>query len=155
MVPQTNMNRCDAYRFTFQVIIGGFMGIFGIVSNCLTVYTLWGQRNTVAINFLILMLAIFDSLYLGVVFTLSTTTTYCSVFSQCNYFIGVVYPNLVAYWMAPLGAIIHTAGTWIVVTIAVHRYIAVCRPHDAKKWSSMRITRFQVGLSHASRGLNR
>ena len=34
--------------------------------------------------------------------------------------------------------------TWVTVLVALHRYVAVCRPHDMERYGSLRLARVQI-----------
>ncbi len=40
----------------------------------------------------------------------------------------------------------HLSDSWVVVLVTLQRYIAVCRPHQAKRWASMKTVRIQVTI---------
>ena len=41
---------------------------------------------------------------------------------------------------------LHLQSCWVVVLVTLQRYIAVCRPHQAKKWASIKAVRYQVTI---------
>ena len=47
-------------------------------------------------------------------------------------------------YMWALGSITHLLSTWLVTMVTVLRYLAVCRPLDAAKWTSVKIIKWQT-----------
>lgn len=42
------------------------------------------------------------------------------------------------------GSALHLMSSWVVVLVTLQRYIAVCRPHQVKKWASIKAVRIEV-----------
>ena len=39
---------------------------------------------------------------------------------------------------------LHMQTVWVVVLVTLQRYMAICHPHQAKRWASIKATRYQV-----------
>jgi len=52
----------------------------------------------------------------------------------------------VIFW--PMATMSHMAGVWTVVVVTLHRYIAVCLPHDVVKFANLRVARWQASQGY-------
>lgn len=115
------------YRITIDVFFVGFLSVFGLIGNALSIVVLRRDRdkkNTT--NWLLQTLALSDTLYLiacvffQVVKGVNDMTDWCPGLKQ-------VFPYMEPYIWA-FASITQTITVWLVMLVTVDRYIAVCKP---------------------------
>ncbi len=133
---------CEEFLFVFYVVVLGTVCIFGLIGNTLSFLVLQSEKHSHVATFLLQVMAVADNLLLicaGFVQIYAATTIY--------YIYGVHLPALSAYMPLVAWPLAHTTqlGTvWITVLIAFNRYIAICRPFQARKLCTMVRVRIQV-----------
>src|SRR6218665_2736100 len=121
---------CHIYVITF-LCFAGFLG------NSVTIAVLRRDRDPQrqkSTNWLLETLAIVDIIFLACAFIFLPITT-IALNSEALPAFRKMFPYLLAY-LFPLASIAHIMTIWIVVFVAVDRYLAICKPlHPI--WRSM------------------
>ena len=124
---------CRAYRFAFSVGVTGSICVLGCFGNALSLAVLSkfdGSDSKSSTGFLLSALAICDMMVLLTLIIMKSIPSFCTFTGTFQeYFI--VYPYLLVYgW--PFSDLVHAYSSWLTVLVAIHRYIAVCKPHKAR-----------------------
>ena len=83
--------------------------------------------------------------------TLLAGDNYFAVISGIQSVPGIVnffgyYGGYIKAYGYMFASALHLQSCWVVVLVTLQRYIAVCRPHHAKKWASIKAVRYQVTI---------
>jgi len=136
------------YEIVIYIYIVGALCAFGIAGNVLSLVVL-GRDQTIrrTTGFLMQTLAVADTSFLVsclFIMTLSTAVT------STDWLPAVVqrgWPYVMVY-LRPIAFITCTASVWMVVVLTADRYIAICRPLHAAKYSTLpRLRRAVIVLS--------
>ena len=131
-------------RFYINVMLVPALVIIGMTGNSLAVCVMqsvsFGFPST---KFFISWLAVFDMIYLiGSLLFQTTRTIQFDTEWMADYHI---YPYLHPYiW--PYMSTVQTVETWLVVTIAIDRYVALCHPLKASQFCTKRRAAFTLIL---------
>ena len=142
-------SHCELIVFILAGIILSVVGLCGLVGNVITVLTMWSSRNRHSMPTILMALACFDLVVIVVWCSVQCPMAYClyilsvSDSDSCQNFLDFYYPYMRAY-IFPIGPIAALASTWTIVTVAIHRYIAICLPHKLKTLASPRLAQIQV-----------
>ncbi len=127
---------CILFRNIFYLGIIGSISILGFAGNSLSIVILQKDTGTTVATFLLQALAIADnSLLLGSFFVLSIS--YGSGYSD-------TFVNYTVKYIQPLGYMSETATIWTTVLLALNRYVAICRPFQVSRFSTISKARVQV-----------
>ena len=130
----TTSRSCALYKLFFSVVIIGSLCVSGVIGNILAVIVLFAydrSSSNTSTPLLLGALSISDTFVLITVFMMKTVPSLCDFTAWCGSFMVDTFP----YWLVygwPCVDLAHAYSTSITVVVAVHRYIAVCRPHKAK-----------------------
>lgn len=136
---------CLPYHFVLQGLVMALICTCGIVGNTLTKITLGPEFSKNSTSFLLIVLAGVDSLTL-------LTQLLAGIRSLLVYYEGAavlrrnVFALLIVFgWsFISLG---QGLAAWTIVLISFCRYIALCRPHDVKKYTSIRKVQVITGIT--------
>ncbi len=119
------------YRITLFVFIIGFLCLFGVIGNAVSIVVLRQERDKENTTYWLLQtLAVADTLYLLAAMFIFTLQT---IAEDTDWWPALTrtYPLIKPYaW--PCGSVTQTITVWIIVLITIHRYIAVTRPFHAR-----------------------
>jgi len=113
-------------RFVVQRVLMPVVIVFGVVANAINIAVLTRRSMKSSTNRYLSALAVYDVLYLALVFTI-IVHHYAAVASSAWY----LRYRLHAMW---LGNTCSNTGVWLTVTFTVERYIGVCHPMRGKIW---------------------
>ena len=128
--------------FVTNVILDGTFSIVGVLCNVLCVIVLQTDKCKMSVTILLQGLACADVLFLIYSFiytTLRSVYPYMKVLGWIRSQSPYIVANLL-----PFGWIAQTCTIWMVVCVALDRYIAVCRPFKARKWCTVRNAKWAV-----------
>ena len=143
-VDSSLVNSCRLYSFIVHTLIMGTLVVVGIIGNSLTFVVFWKGNFKSSTSFLFLSLALIDSALLLTVFPLFTLAEFDKYTGLLQSFSNI-YPYLVVY-LFPSAFLAKTATIWVVVLIAVNRYIIVCLPLRASEWCTLSKVKIQLAL---------
>ena len=135
---------CNLYRFIVYTLIVGTLVVVGIIGNSLTFVIFWKGNFKSSTTFLFSSLSLIDSAHLLTVFPFLTVTAFVDYTgwlpgyaSLQPYFIAYLYPTIL---------LTKTAAIWVVVLVAINRYIIVCLPLRATQWCSVSKVKIQLAV---------
>jgi hypothetical protein len=115
----------------------------GLVGNIMAQYTLWPEVKVNSTSFLLICLGVFDSIVLVVHILGRGIPAFCLYFNTGKWYMSYLDPIAsVAGWTT--GHIAQAISAWLIVLISFCRYIAVCRPHDTFRFTSIERIRIAV-----------
>ena len=120
--------------FLLDVIITGFLCLFGFVGNILCLVALCFERRKNSNIYLLSALAVFDWLMLLFMLNGVVLPGLCKYFDACKGYITFMRAIVRVVWAT--GCIVQTATIWMVVAVTLDRFIAVCLPLQTRKTSS-------------------
>ena len=135
---------CCLERFILYSLIVGTLVVVGIIGNSLTFVVFWKGNFKSSTSFLFLSLSILDSVLLLAVFTMYTMSTFVEYTGLLQSF-SKIYPYLIVY-VLPSALLAKTATIWVIVLIAINRYIIVCRPLMAQRWCTLSKVKIQLAV---------
>ena len=137
-------NSCRLYTFIVCVPLVGMLVVVGIIGNSLTFVVFWKGNFKSSTSFLFLSLALIDSALLLAMFcwvSLWEIVYYAGLAESFHMIVGYldayVYPSML---------LAKTATIWVVVLIAINRYIIVCRPLMAPRWCTLSKVKIQLAI---------
>ena len=135
---------CRLYLFIVSTLIVGTLVVVGIIGNCLTFVVFWKGNFKSSTSFLFLSLSLIDSALL--LAELSIYSTYYFVeYTGWLQFYSSLNPYLIVY-LFPTILLAETAAIWVVVLVAVNRYIIVCLPLRAPQWCTVSKVKIQLAV---------
>ena len=135
---------CCLENFIIYSLIVGTLVVVGIIGNSLTFVVFWKGNFKSSTSFLFLSLSLIDSALLLVVFTVYTMTAFVDYTGWMQGF-SELTPYLRVY-MFPSALLAKTATVWVIVLIAVNRYIIVCLPLRAPQWCTITKVKIQLAI---------
>ena len=140
-------NNCILFKFMIGTVGIGFLVAFGLVGNVLSFIVLFKQRSTSASILILLALSTVDSIFIVLMFILKSVPAFVAfsgLLTGFNYY----YPYFFVYgW--PLVPSVSTMTAFITLLMAIHRFVAVCKPFNLKTIASVRQTQFQIACVFA------
>lgn len=137
-VVTTLEQHCLTYRLWTEGVLVVLLLVVGLSGNTLSMLVLWKDRATSASAYLLICLALVDDTVIVVFSILKTIPAFCNI-NHCastQYF----YAYIQTYGF-PLGHMCHMCSTYMIVLVSLQRYLAVCKPHIATKYRSVRAGR--------------
>ena len=134
---------CCLYQFIVYTLIVGTLVVVGIIGNSLTFVVFWKGNFKSSTTFLFLSLSLVDSALLLAVFPFSVMafvdyTGWLQGYASLRpYFIVYLYPTIL---------LTKTAAIWVVVLVAMNRYIIVCLPLRAPRWCTLSKVKIQLAV---------
>ena len=133
---------CLFFKFMFGTVGIGTLTLFGLIGNTLSFVVLFQQRKTSASMLILLALTVTDSFFVLTMFTMKSIPAlvfYTGLLPGYTYY----YPYFFVYgWPTVSVALVMTSYT--TVLIAVHRFVAVCKPFALTTFASIRNTQYQI-----------
>ena len=134
--------RCTFYLFVFGTVVIGTTAIFGLVGNGLSFLVLFHQRKTSSSMLVLATLAGVDSFLL-------LTMLLVKSMPALVFYTGWLpsYARNYAYVIAfgwPTVSVAVTMASYITVLIAIHRFVAVCKPFKLSTFASVNRTKLHI-----------
>ena len=137
-------HNCSLYPFIVYTLIVGTLVVVGIIGNSLTFVVFWKGNFKSSTTFLFSSLSLIDSALLLAVFPFMTVSQFVD---YTGWLQG--YSNLQPYLMVylfPTILLAKTAAVWVIMLVAVNRYIIVCMPLRAPRWCTVSKVRIQLAV---------
>ena len=135
---------CDLYLFIVYTLIMGTLVVVGFIGNSLTFVVFWKGNFKSSTSFLFLSLSLIDSALLLGAFLFYTMTEFVDYTGWLQGY-SRLYPYLGAY-LFPTILLAKTAAIWVVVLVAVNRYVIVCLPLRAPQWCTLSKVKIQLAV---------
>ena len=135
---------CRFYSFIFYAVIMGTLIIGGVGGNSLAFVVFWKDSIKTTASFLFQSLALVDTTLLLLVTPLYTIEEFVD---YTGWLTGYhrIRPYVFVY-LFPVLWIAQTASIWVVMLLAVNRYIAVCFPLKALRWCTISKVKKQLAF---------
>ena len=135
---------CRLYSFIVYTLIMGTLVVVGIIGNSLAFVVLWKGNFKSSTSFLFLSLSLIDSTLLLAVFSVGTMVAFVNYTGWLQDYSRLT-PYLRVYVLSTL-LLAKTAAIWVVVLVAVNRYIIVCLPLRAPQWCTLSKVKIQLAV---------
>ncbi|ELU00313.1 hypothetical protein CAPTEDRAFT_217696 [Capitella teleta] len=122
----------EHFNFYMNVVVDGLLCLFGIVGNALTILVVQREKKTTSNAVMLQALALVDScflMYVVVYVVLRSIPSYTGYFNE----IKDAESYIIAF-VLPFGWTSQTATIWMVMVMAVDRYLIVGHPLKASLW---------------------
>ncbi len=136
---------CRLFDFFISVVLVGVSCLLGFMGNLLSIIVLRRDPRTSVTLFLLTVLAVVDFLFLIPMTLLFVVPGVCRFLWNCPLVVRNTLPYIDRYTWA-VASMTHTATVYVTLLVTIHRYISVCRPHEAAKLSTLRTAKRQVIL---------
>ncbi|ELU03391.1 hypothetical protein CAPTEDRAFT_188940 [Capitella teleta] len=133
-----DLDTCTWYNITIRVIFGGFLVCFGMIGNGLTMVIMGKERHKSSTIRMLFYLAIVDSFILIVYGTMAIPIPVLSLLGM-----GRVAHNMQTVSISTLayvGQMLNQMSIFFTTIVTWQRYVSVCIPLKAKKYTSTRVT---------------
>ncbi len=141
-IQASQQSDCRTFDILFRVVGTFAIALLGFVGNTLSVIVLWKDRNKSATNFLLIVLAFVDDAVILTNGVMVAIPSMCQAFNTCPMTIWAITKYGQYGW--PLSGLTHMSTTYITLSVTIIRYIAVCQPHKASKWATVRVAHWQA-----------
>ena len=141
----SHYNGCELVEFLITVVLAGISCLLGFTGNLLSIVILRRDPRKSVTLFLLTVLAVADFMFLMPMVVLFVVPGFCRFVPNCNPSLERTLPYIDQYGWA-VASMCHTGTVYVVVLVTIHRYISVCKPHDAPRLSTISIARRQVLL---------
>ena len=135
-------HHCRLYSFIVYTLIIGTLVVVGLIGNSLTFVIFWKGNFKSSTTFLFLSLALVDSCLLLGVFPFSTVPAFVK-YTGCLQGYASLRPYFTVY-LYPTILLAKTAAIWVIVLVAINRYIIVCLPLRAPQWCTVSKVKIQL-----------
>ena len=135
-------NSCHFFMFMSGTVGIGSLTIFGLVGNALSFFALFKQRATSSSILILLTLATSDTIVIIMMFILKSVpafVTYSGLLTGFQYY----YPYCFVYGF-PIATTASVMTSFTTLLIAIHRFIAVCKPFKLTAIASTRQTKYHI-----------
>lgn len=136
---------CELVEFLISVVLAGVSCLLGFTGNVLSIVILKRDPRKSVTLFLLTVLAVADFLFLMPMVVLFVVPGFCRFVPKCSPSLEHTLPYIDQYGWA-VASMFHTGTVYVVVLVTIHRYISVCKPHDAPRLSTINIAKIQVLL---------
>ena len=138
-------NKCSTYTIIANAAMPCVISVLGLIGNALSIMVFWLDSHKSASAALLVQLAIVDSFVLVIWSLLLLSRVLESSIENTPFVVSIASPCKYAYgW--PAGVLIQRIATWLIVTITIQRYVAVCHPHKMRLMGSVRIAWIQLAV---------
>ena len=132
------------YYFIIGTVITGTIIVDGIVGNSLAFVVFWKDNIKTSASFLFQSLALVDSALLLLAIPLGPVRYFMVYKNWLKEYLEVT-PYLEVY-IYPVAIVSQRASVWVVVLLAINRYIAVCFPFKALRWCTISKVKKQLAF---------
>ena len=136
--------KCRLYKLIVFTLIVGTLVVVGIIGNSLTFVVFWKGNFKSSTTFLFSSLSLIDSALLLAVFPYMTVTAFVDYTGWLQGY-SSLRPYFTVY-LYPAILLAKTAAIWVIVLVAVNRYIIVCLPLKATQWCSISKVKIQLAV---------
>ena len=140
----SSFDSCRLYSFITYTLIMGTLIVVGVIGNSLTFVVFWKGNFKSSTSFLFLSLSLIDSALLLAVFSIATMTEFVNYTGWLQGY-SRLHPYVIVY-VLPTYLLTKTAAIWVVVLVAVNRYIIVCLPLRAPQWCTLSKVKIQLAV---------
>ena len=135
---------CCLEKIIVYSLIVGTLVVVGIIGNSITFFVFWKGNFQSSTSFLFLSLSLIDSALLlavfkFVVYNMPAFVDYTGLLQS--------FSNIYAYlrvYVFPSALLAKTATIWVIVLIAINRFIIVCLPLRASQWCTVSKVKIQL-----------
>ena len=135
---------CRLYLFIVYTLILGPIIVVGFIGNSLTFVVFWKGNFNSSTTFLFLSLSLVDSAHLLTVFPFATVMAFVE-YTGCLQDYLTLRPYFTVY-LFPAILLTKTAAIWVVVLVAINRYIIVCLPLRATQWCTLTKVKIELAV---------
>ena len=143
-VDSSLIHHCRLYAFIVYTLIIGTLVVVGIIGNSLTFVVFWKGNFKSSTSFLFLSLALVDSALLLTAFPYTTVDAFVDYTGWLQGYASLK-PHFVVY-LFPTILLTKTVAIWVVVLVAINRYIIVCLPLRAPQWCTVSKVKRQLAV---------
>ncbi len=136
---------CRAYHVTMSVGLSGSLVLLGLAGNFLSCVVLLKQKRSTlntSMNILLVVLSVLDSLLLLILLLIKIIPSLCGLLVCMDYL--EFFSSYLMVSLLPVSATTLILNEYIVVLIALHRYLFVCHNGLARKLCTIRLTLVQI-----------
>ena len=137
-------HHCRLYSFIVYTLIVGTLVVVGLIGNSLTFVIFWKGNFKSSTTFLFLSLALVDSCLLLGFFPFSTVPAFVKYTGWLQGYASLK-PYFIVY-LFPTILLTKTAAIWVIVLVAINRYIIVCLPLRAPRWCTLSKVKIQLAV---------
>ena len=135
---------CRLYEFIIDTLITGTLIVVGFISNSPTFVVFWKGNFKSSTSFLFLSLSLVDSALLLGDFWLYPMRVFVEYTGYLQSYTSLT-PYLRVY-LFPSILLAKTAAIWVVVLVAVNRYVIVCLLLRAPQWCTLSKVKIQLAV---------
>ena len=143
-VDSSLIHHCRLYSFIVHTLIIGTLVVVGIIGNSLTFVVFWKGNFKSSTTFLFLSLSVIDPALLLAVFPSTTVPAFVNYTGWLQGY-SSLRPYFIVY-LLPTIVLAKTAAIWVVVLVAINRYIIVCLPLKAPRWCTLFKVKIQLAV---------
>ena len=133
---------CFCYDFVIEAVFMGVLCLLGLLGNAASVVCLSHDKTRNATPFLLISLAMADTMFLITVFFLRVLSS-VHTFGWSLLFVVKTAPYMAKY-VYPAALLSQTAAIYLTVLVTLNRFMAVCYPYIASDVCSLRNAKFHV-----------
>ncbi len=140
ITPSPAERGCLLYKLVVDGVLSVILSLIGLIGNVLTYLVFWKDRNSSATAYVLIVLAVVDSV------VLLTWAPFRGAFTFAQYpprdarFFNYADAIIQHYGMSFVSTC-HLMSTWCVVLVTCVRYIAVCHPERSQRWLAPNVVR--------------
>ena len=140
----SSFDSCRLYVFIVYTLIMGTLIVVGVIGNSLTFVVFWKGNFKSSTSFLFLSLSLIDPALLLGAFWYYTMREFVNYTGWLQGY-SRLYPYLGVY-LFPTILLAKTAAIWVVVLVAVNRYVIVCLPLRAPQLCTLSKVKIQLAV---------
>ena len=142
MAGSAQVKFCFLYDFLIEALCMGTLCLFGFAGNTLSFLVLWREKSKYATPFLLMALAVADTMFLTTVMILRVMTSIYT-YTRTKDAFSAHFPYIVNY-VFPFAQMSLTGTVWLTVLVTLNRYVSVCKPYEVSQLCSKRQARRHV-----------
>ena len=135
---------CNLYLFIMNTIFTGMLIVGGFIGNSLAFVVFWKDNMKTSASFLFQSLALVDSAVLLISIPMFPLYSFITYTNWLTGFLEIT-PYMRTY-ILPVANVAWLSSIWVVVLLAVNRYIAVCFPFKALRWCTISKVKKQLAF---------